>query len=309
MRERETKDVSNKRLAVSSYWAYATQMGAMDLHERKQVVCGQPKKGAKPPRRDIHSAKNHVMSFDGADKIMKTQTWPSYSPQSAQTVYATTALLNLVNKSDAWEYIGRAWFAILFNMGSIIKHKKGKDYFLVLGDVGHVMVLAWKVERKSVGRSNFGCWLLGAGTVVNTTLNWINPLEVADYHVYPASPISPVHFFLACKKLSADIGVVFLGNGPPVTIMVHAANNCFFKMSLPMIKKISTFEKVEQPDPDLPSHLRNLIKKVLPGISEDRLKEILAMRSVVLPDPLEELLPPELVEELFTGDDHKMVQD
>ena len=80
-------------------------------------------------------------------------------------------------------------------------------------------------------------------------------------------------------------------------------------MSLPMIKKISTFEKVEQPDPDLPSHLRNLIKKVLPGISEDRLKEILAMRSVVLPDPLEELLPPELVEELFTGDDHKMVQD
>ena len=161
MRERETKDVSNKRLAVSSYWAYATQMGAMDLHERKQVVGGQPKKGAKPPRRDIHSAKNHVMSFDGADKIMKTQTWPSYSPQSAQTVYATTALLNLVNKSDAWEYIGRAWFAILFNMGSIIKHKKGKDYYLVLGDVGHVMVLAWKVERKSVGRSNFGCWLLG----------------------------------------------------------------------------------------------------------------------------------------------------
>ena len=50
MRERETKNVSNKRLAVSSYWAAATQMGAMDLHERTQVGGGQPKKGAKPPR-------------------------------------------------------------------------------------------------------------------------------------------------------------------------------------------------------------------------------------------------------------------
>ena len=157
MRQRETTYVSNKRLAVQSYWAYATNMGAMELHERQQVQIPDNPPQAPTVRKDLHSAKGHDMSFEGAEKIMRTRTWPSYSPQSAQSVYATVALLRVVHKSGAWEDIGKCWLSILFRHGTIIKHKKEKDkYFLVVGDIGHVMVLGWQVQRKPVGRSNVG---------------------------------------------------------------------------------------------------------------------------------------------------------
>ena len=37
MRERESKDNSNKGLAMQTYWAASSEMGAIELHERTQV--------------------------------------------------------------------------------------------------------------------------------------------------------------------------------------------------------------------------------------------------------------------------------
>ena len=76
-----------------------------------------------------------------------------------------------------------------------------------------------------------------------------------------------------------------------------------------MLKQVSTHLNVQQPDPDIASHLRVLVKAVLPKISDERLAEIMAIRSYVPPEPLKELLPNELVDEVFTGDDHTMVKE
>ena len=109
--------------------------------------------------------------------------------------------------------------------------------------------------------------------------------------------------------MSPDLGVVLLGNGVPVTVLEYAANSCFFDLTWAMIKKVSTHLKVAQPSPDLPSHLRNIIKHVLPNASDEKVAENLAMRSVVVEDPIGDLLPDELVDDMFTGDDNKMFKE
>ena len=121
--------------------------------------------------------------------------------------------------------------------------------------------------------------------------------------------MSPAHLLLTLKKLSPDIGVVLMQTGGHLTVLQHVANNSFFKLTMPQLQKLSTHLKVPQPNPDMASHIRNLVKHVFPEITADRMEEILQMRSCRVVDPMEGLIPKEMEDEIFDKDDHSLYKD
>ena len=309
MRERESKDNSNKRLAMQTYWAASSEMGAIELHERTQVDTSRVLADAPKLKKSIHGTKGHEISLPSASDIMKTQTWPSFTAQSSQQVPAALLLTAMTHKDESWESMSKAWLSVLFHSGMLVYHTPTDSYYIVLSDVGHLVILCWKVQRVPIKKTNYSYYVIGGKVEVNSTLFVFSASDLEVLKVVPAQAVSPAHLLLTLKKLSPDIGVVLMQTGGHLTVLQHVANNCFFKLTMPQLQKLSTHLKVPQPNPDMASHIRNLVKHVFPEITADRMEEILQMRSCRVVDPMEGLIPKEMEDEIFDKDDHSLYKD
>ena len=80
------------------------------------------------------------------------------------------------------------------------------------------------------------------------------------------------------KKVHKHNGVVLLQCGQTISMMEHAARNCFLEMQLPQLKRFCKESDLHPTTPDLPGHMEIMISTTLPGISPAELNEILKLR-------------------------------
>ena len=90
MRLREVTDTRNKTHTPLTYWSMAREMGAIQSHQREDVDVEQGSGGLDGPRKlgkDLFYTKSHNLEVTGAEDIMGTAHWPTFSAQTAQFQY------------------------------------------------------------------------------------------------------------------------------------------------------------------------------------------------------------------------------
>ena len=273
-----------------SYYCSMPHMGAIEAHGRIgiQVHDDDEKSQGKPV--EIFSCKKHETSIPHCDSITRKCTWPTYSAQSSKKIPADRILLRYLadeeedHKQNLWASASLCWQADLFQPRSIIFDKRSSKHYLVLGTLAHSGLVVWEVESKKLGKSNHLVFLLGAGNIINKKPVVLTIIDTDSVQVVPSTPISPLNYHLALgKKDTHPMGVVILQYGKRVPVLLHAAERCFYTLSLPQLKVLASENDIVVETPTLPMTCTALIrhfwkKHMGQDISEQKLSEILALR-------------------------------
>ena len=250
---------------------------------------------------------------------MDTAKWPTFSPQSAQFAYAVSGYLRIVNakadlvsddeKTDIWGVASKCWRGVLFRKGSVVRKVDTEDYFVVIGYLGKLLVLLWKVVHIKLCRNANMAFAVGTGHNINYRPTLVSGLDIDDYEVIPCDVVAPVAMWLAnAKRLHDFHGIVFLQNEKPQPVMVHAAWHCFWDMTLPELRTLAKELDVAALTPDLYGHLDILIQTVIPEANDDQVKKILLLRCEVDEDPLANF-DQDALAELFPDADSKVLEE
>ena len=334
MRQREGFDTTNKSHAPSAYWAMARDMGAIELHRRDHISPPEEPDIAvtyEPVKNELFHTDKHIMSVEGTEAITGTTAWPTFSPQTAPFQYSTPEFLISMNaKCDSeveplapgsappcqeheqpgpWALSGRAYRGILFHPGEIVPHAESGEYYMVLGQSGHLMVMLWKVVPMSLVKNEYLAFAVGTGLNQYSEPHWVSPLELDDFYAVPTKVVSPLHLFLSNgRKVHRHSGVVLMQTHPVITLIEHAAMNCFWGMKLPQLKIFCKESELIPTTPDILGHLEVMITCAIPTVTPEELTEILEMRCQKKTDPLVEI-DPSVIEAMFPPEDIKVIED
>ena len=245
MRTRESTDTRNKAHHPLTYWTMAKAMGTIEAHGRDAVQpvgvhdeCDIHKKFCK----DNFNTKKWDMTIDNGEAIMDRQTWPSFSPLSAQFHYGSSEFLaqlhanmDAPHDSQPWENASRCWRGVLFQRGLIVMRQDSADYFVSLGMMETLMVGLWRVKPMVVHSGGPDsdsdlCFVVGSGDkdFTNDLPTWVNPIDMDSFDAVPTRVISPINLWLRNGKRKAiHHGVVYLKTDEPLPLMTLAAQKCF----------------------------------------------------------------------------------
>ena len=149
---------------------------------------------------------------------------------------------------------------------------------MALGQCAHFMVVLWHVVDMVLFKNSSKACAVGSGLMQNLISTLVSPLELDDFQVTPTRVISPLHLFLANgKRLHRHSGVVFLQTGPQVSMIEHAAANCFWEMKLVHLKTFCEEIDLHPTTFDLLGHLEIMITTALPGLPSAQLTPILEL--------------------------------
>ena len=116
------------------YWSMATEIGAIELHNRKQVEVPQDKRPPDtklPP--DLYSTANHQFDVADAKAIQEKATWPTQTPQSALEVFSSMIYLAMIDAKSTWDEASIGWRSVFYHRGMIIYHVATRLYLFVSG--------------------------------------------------------------------------------------------------------------------------------------------------------------------------------
>jgi hypothetical protein len=312
LRDRETRDVTNRRLSCVSYWSAARGGKTIGLHDRTEIEPAADQEAPGKLPMGTFSAKDHTCSLEGAEDIMGTASWRSYTPASSQAQYAHLVCIRAMHLAHfggrtLWHLAGRVWLACLFRRHMIVRHRVLNRPFLVLDALGACCVLVWLVEEHSDGGVTY--FTVGEGSVVNREPQWLVPFVLQHYEVVPTKPVSPLHLWLVLgRQLPDSIGVVFLATGPPDDMWAFAANAAFWDLGAPDIAKFSNFWGVAQPVPELMAMLKRLIQAIIPSSADINCDEVLEQRCVIEPDPIADIVDADVLDDLLDKDETQAVE-
>ena len=173
----------------------AREMKAIELQKRDHIT------HVEEPDASDHQTKcskelcytvDHTMSIEGADSIMNTATWPTFSPQTEQFQYSATEFLSTLNAKcqldqddGPWALASRAYRGVLFHPGEIVCKDGANDYFMVVGQFAHWIVLLWTVVPMDFNNNQFKAFAVGTGLTDNSSPTWASPLEMDDFQAVP----------------------------------------------------------------------------------------------------------------------------
>ena len=254
MRQREQQDTLNLIRNMPSHYASMHEMEVISKHKREEVKVHPLEKPAAGTAKKTFSTKDHTCSLPDYRQITNKATWPTFSPQSSKRVYADLWLTRYIDEHDLWQVASKSWQAELLRPRTIIMRVSDQEYFLVLGALANLVVMAWKVDHINITSTNNLAFLIGAGKVINYEVVLLPAIDLEKYLIVPTQPVCPLHYYLACKKkLSNTIGVVLLQYKKPIPVMLHMAENAFFDIGLPQLKIICQEWSIETPCLLLPS--------------------------------------------------------
>ena len=203
----------------------------------------------------------------------------------------------------------RAYRGVIFHPGEIVTKGDSQEYFMILGHCAHLMIMLWKVVVMELVDNANKAFAVGTGLNMNDSAIWASPLELDDFHAVPTNIVSPLHLCVSNhKQVHKHNGVVLLQCGQTISMMEHAARNCYWGMQLPQLKRFCKESDLHPTTPDLLGHLEIMISTTLPGISLAELHEILKLRCKKKDDPLLEI-DDSIIEAMFPAQDVKVIED
>ena len=318
-RRRESHDVGNKHLKISSYYAQISEAGVIGEHGRQEIKAKDDEPKAEGNTKHFFHSDQHEPSIPNAEEITGHCDWQTFSAQSARTIYADQFIIRSMYLSPKWEMASKCWQARLVPRRSVVKLKsrRGEEdvYLMVLGVLALKVVLGWKLEVISIPRSKFKIFLIGAGRVANHTPTAFTVIDLADISIIPSTVISPLNYFLIMKRQCPDrIGVVLMQHGLPEHVHLAAARAAFYDLQLPQMKTLVSEYRVPSECITLPLTVHDCVKYFIhkhtgKHPTEQELRGILSLRCAASDDVCKGIADEDLLMELIDADDLKSFQD
>ena len=161
------------------------------------------------------------------------------NPQSSLQMPASVVFCRLVLADKQWSLMSRKWLGIIFQQGTIVRDAISQNYFLSMGHIADLVVMAWQVEMFDFmsgppsDRKLTKPFAVGTDAVDNYQAHLINPISMDDYDAIPTKIVSPIHLWLATgRRVHAKSGIVLLQDGDEMPLMELAARNCFYNLPL-----------------------------------------------------------------------------
>ena len=244
----ETQGVLNKTRCCATYYTAMANMGTISLHERTEVTATSDTPLAKGRPGEVFHCNNHTPSLPDANNITGKATWATHSPQSSKVLQAGLWLFEHCHESNYWALADKCDQCEFFQRRSIIQKRGDPNHYIVLGALDNKILLVWKVLTISLPKLNHRVFLIGSRAVDNTSPIGMVVLDIDQFTVFPSSPISTAHYFLAMKRSLADrMGVVVLQHSKGIPVLQYAAQQAFFQIGLPRLKRLCTEYDIETP--------------------------------------------------------------
>ena len=257
----------------------------------------------------LFSSSSHHTTVD-VRSLSQPRTWPSFTPLSSSGLLAGNVLLRHCFQEDTWGVAAHCWLSEILPLGTVVLLEKSSNYWVSLGPVGHIAVVAWPITAAShAGQTLFS---LATGPEPIARCPWVVVLSEEAYKVVPVKALSPASSFLASGKQFGDhIGVTFQQCGPAVSMLHNAARNCFWAWTKAQLEKLMAYRMIPAVKPwDVFQACLLLIENILGPQSPEQLDDIFACRA----NPRSEVTPQgvDLEEELgdaLDGQDEQEAQD
>ena len=158
-------------------------------------------------------------------------------------------------------------------------------------------------------------FLVSGGSISHTCARYCAVLDLDDYAVLPASPVSPLELFVVNgRKRASRTGVVLLCHSPEEPVLVHAAKQAFFKLNLDQLMTVANERKLDIPGDSLPDTVTSLVKDVLEehserALSQEELHEILALRCCEETDLFKDVCDDDLLIDCLDKEEIKQLLD
>ena len=224
--------------------------------------------------------------------------------------------MELFRQCDAdnlWGRISSCKQAVLFRRGDVVKMRD--NYYLALGHVQFTMLLLWRLEMVSVGKTNYNAFLLPGEDGANDEYIMKETTDLTKFEIVPATPVCPLHYLLACKNVTPEkLGVVMLQVDKPTSVLKHAAKHCFYDLAMAQLVTICKEERIAHADhPTLVGILTEMINHFLKTKdgppSDETINEILALRSMEQEDLLTDVMPEDIAEIMCDDSDLASFKD
>ena len=192
--------------------------------------------------------------------------------------------------------------------GTVLQHSITGEFLFATGLVHDEAHTAWGVEV--VRSKTEDTFFTLAKAPSSQGLRWLLVLDWTTWQVIPTRPASPAQqFLLQRKRLSPVAGVVLAMTGPPTALLNHAAEHCFWRISMAQLSKLATDLGVVPEGHSVLDLLVSLLDRVLGPLDEARRQELLQMRCLARPNPLPPDLQAEDVEDLLGKEHVKEVEE
>eukprot|EP00974_Lingulodinium_polyedra_P103594 10028917-Lingulodinium_polyedra.AAC.1 len=284
----------------------------MSVAEQAQVLEAwghkQPDTNAAPMSRSVplstFQPRTHETTLDCQDLVHRC-TWPSFSPASASALPASLSLLNLCWKEQDYSKAAETWRCTLFPKGTIVERVADHSHFLSLGDYGDFGLCVVQAIKVPLGQNTAFC--LPAGPHFHLT--WEHVLDLDNYLVLPTTATTPARV-LSLDPGATQVGILALQTGDATTPLRNAAKEAFWHFKLGRIQALKRhFGLQVSKGENLREALTDLIEEALPKITGPQLQDILLKRCQVGEGLTSQVLPEDVLNEVFSQDDRKLAKD
>ena len=289
-RQREDLDSLNGIRIVPAYLSAMSQMGAIKLHDRREVFPSDDEPKLEGASKDIFISKNHEPSIPNHMAIMSKATWPTFSAQSSKVIPAHIVLLRQLDENDEWSLASKCWQSDLFPAKTVIWEKNSCKYYLVLGSISHTLLVLWQIEVQNLhGKPKWKLFIVGGGEVVNRRPVLIAPLDLTTFEIVPTMVVSPTHYHLLTqRKFSKRVGVMMVQTCDHEPVLYYGACRAFHQLTLSQLKTIASEQGIDCEGVTLPLCLQQVCRGVIEKhrstpehpavVSDQEMHAILALR-------------------------------
>ena len=256
-----------------------------------------------PMRNHVFGPQLKSVSTPLIRQIATTSTKPSWESPSPQTHAQLVADLQLyiIAVENPMLNPGALWqCTILYYARGILVRKAGEaEWCLPLCTLGGVAAIGWPVTPMDLGAS--GTMFMLKSDVSPEDLRWLFITDLKCWHAWDFEWVGK-HRLAACGKETSP-GAYCLCDGAHDTLWKAAARKCFYHIPKTPLIQFAMFMGVDVTSSfSIFQVLVALINAALPGISNEDLSDIMALRSQVR-GPLDELMQtPEAIELLDASD-------
>ena len=189
LRDREERDVRNKKISLRRQWHCAIGEQVLQLHQREEIET-PPLESTAGTERDklggsTFSYKNEQLSVDGSSMLGRA-TWPTFTPQAVQAQAAECSLMRVCHDSGEWALASGSWRCVFVPLGVVIRAKATNKFYMSLGQIGYTALQCWALQERPSNATWPSFRLASSGRCDS----FVHALSFADYEATPPPALS-----------------------------------------------------------------------------------------------------------------------
>lgn len=268
-------DVEGRSLHVASHRKVLDQLNRAEAVPDPPDRCG--KRRLPDGAFDAMAGGEPVLDNKFKD-IMERDGWASPSPHTFNLSVAAFQLLLSVHRAQKWAEVGNAWKAVFFMTPMIVAFAPVDNVYVVLDSSPYGLWL-WPCERRT---TDF------MATIVVSTSPTSAPLfkpvfDFKDWQVTGVKPSTPLSIRHGGSRAGVSDCIHMRVVGSPEDVLVYAAEHAFGDATDHWLGALMNYLGLRcdsgSNEWTLMAKIDTLVRHLLPGISDDEVAAILAMRA------------------------------